>query len=449
MKTISISNHIESYADMPTNEKATFLQYILFNDLYFDDPVKDWLGKAVKSERDDLPRSIMTEALAAHVDESEVRDAIETVLKELPRDSLTYSAVKEILITALTDDMEDVKTWSTGLIRAYEKINPADETKLSDFLARHLEDETLSPRLRWHAAIGLSHIGTRPAIRKLIAFGKSLMQKIPVSGQNIGSNIHIFLAEKVADSLGSACEKISGYIGERKDTLNLLKEMDEQIGDASDKSYPIFYAIRRIKAHPHSLCDWLAHLRKKLSHMWGRFAQEIQEILEPKLISAMATACLIISLGIFSWLYRPIFTDILLIGNPTIQTRDQAPAKGPAKKEFVLKQGDALESGDSLRIKVSVDRDAYVYVLLCDSSGEIAKFFSDRLEGGKTLLLPSEYEPFELDEHPGTETVFVLTSKKAIDQFNEKLAKLKKAGIEEIDEIFSDAWIRSFQFEHR
>jgi len=424
MKTVSINNYIELYEGMPTDKKSAFLQYILFKELYFDEPVKNWLRKTLKSERDDLPRAMMTEALAAHVDEAEVRDDLEGVLKELPRDSLTYKAVKEILITSLADDTEAVRTWGAGLIRAHEKINPASKRKLSDFLSRHLKDETLPPRLRWNAALGLSRLGTRAAIRNLIAFGKSLMQIISVSGQNIETDIRIFLAEKVAYSLGSAHEKLSGYSRERDESLELLKEMSEQIGDDSDKSDPISHAIRRIEDHPLP------------SHpLWVRLAQGIQEFLSaPRLISAMATASLLLGLSIFGRLYNPselpIFADILLIGNPSIRARAPEPSsKGPApeKREFVLKHGDALGSGDFFRIKVSIDRNAYVYVLLCDSSGKISELFSERLEGGQTLLLPSEYEPFELDRHAGTETVFVLTSKEAIDKFDEKLKEMKKS----------------------
>ncbi len=447
MKTISINKYIESYTDMPTDKKSAILQHILFEELYFDEPVRDWLRKALKSETDDSLRPMMAEALAAHIDEAAVRDDFEDVLKELPKNSMTYYAVKEILITALADDMEEVKKWGSRLIKTHEKINPADKTRLSEFLFLHLKDETLPPRLRWHAALGLSHLGTHLAIRHLLSFGRNLIQKISPSGQSIENDIRIFLAEKIAHSIGAAHEQVSAH-RKREEALELLEKMREQISLDSEEDDPILYAIDRIQRHPPSPDPVPVPF-------WVRFLNEVQEFIStPKLVGAMATACLIIALASAGRVYTPIFTDIRVIGNPGIphiRMKGPAPAPGPEKKEFDLKQGEALQSGEFFKVNVRVNRDAFVYVLLCDSSGEIAELISDRLLlAGRTLSLPpDEKNRFQLDGNAGTETVFVLTSKKRIDKFDQRLGELKKAGISELSRIFPQATVQSFPFEHQ
>lgn len=242
----------ESFVNMASDKKNALLKYILFRELYLDDRVLIWLKEVLKSEKDDFVRAKVVEAIGAHVDEEEVRDELKKISRESSKGSATYNAIKEFLITALADDMEEVKKWGIELLKEREEIDPEDEKELLHFLASNLEDEDLPPRLRWHAALGMANLGTRAAINKLSSYYRELLLKIPLDTgtfeliDDYGVTVNRFLKEKVASSLGLAAENISLY-GKKEEVVELLKKYDEQINYLEEPN-PVTRAIRQIEA---------------------------------------------------------------------------------------------------------------------------------------------------------------------------------------------------------
>ncbi len=443
MNTISIDMLMTSFADMLPDKKQAALQYILFKELYLDEPVKNWLKTSLKSENDDLLRAMIIEALGADVDDAEIRSHIETVLKGLSKDSLTYNEIQTILIAAVSDDMTDVKNWGIRLLREHERINAEDEKERFRFLDRILENETLPPRLRWHSALGLAHLGTGAAIEKLIRFGKKAVSRlhraVEPSEHHFENDISVFLAEKVAYSLGLAAGKLSVH-AKKKEMLNLLEDIAAYTGEDEDENSPVSWAIGEVKKLPYPIPD------SPVKHIAAMIFQWLSFVFNPKFIPVMAAACLILFFVFKGSVTDNIPITVSIIGNA--ETPERMKGAATQTEPFELKQGGSLKSGDSFRVNIRIEKDASIYVLLHDSSGETVKLFGDEVKAGQVLSLPDKNSGFRLDDHTGTESIFVLASEKPIEDFDSRLGPLKKAGIPELKTIFPDVSIESFEFKH-
>lgn len=78
-----------------------------------------------------------------------------------------------------------------------------------------------------------------------------------------------------------------------------------------------------------------------------------------------------------------------------------------------LRQGNVLHSGDAYKIRLTSSADAFFYLIQVDSGGRVNRMFpnpsaSNPMRKGKQYMLPSETGAFRLDNHPGTETIYVL-----------------------------------------
>lgn len=95
----------------------------------------------------------------------------------------------------------------------------------------------------------------------------------------------------------------------------------------------------------------------------------------------------------------------------------------------LLKQGGSLRSGDALRMRVNLTHSAYVYVI---------QFFSDntarvlyppegerhrQLPAGVEVLLPDPGKVFILDEQPGMEHIYVIASRKPLEEVDANLVE--------------------------
>ena len=78
-----------------------------------------------------------------------------------------------------------------------------------------------------------------------------------------------------------------------------------------------------------------------------------------------------------------------------------------------LRQGSVLHSGDAYKIRLTSSAEAFFYLIQVDSGGRVNRMFpnpsaSNPMRMGKQYMLPSETGAFRLDNHPGTETIYVL-----------------------------------------
>ncbi len=437
---------MESFPDLIPDKKEAYLRYILLRDQYFDGKTKDWLRTILKSEKDDLFRAMVVDALGTHIDEVEIRNDLEKLIPESPKDSLTDSAIKELSITALSDDMADVRNWGIRLIREHEHINPEDQAELFHYLAKILEHENLVPRLRWCAALALARLGSRSSVDKLIECGKNLARKIPDHSEadTYESDQAVFLSEKVCFSLGLACKKVYKY-WKTREVLELLKTVNQRIDDGQSNAGPVIWAIQKIENN---------------QPLWQKFWENIMsgfskirfpEFNPMRKAFAVAACIVLFCITMTSYLVRIPPSVFISLTDKTGKPLSELTIKTRSADKSVI-----LKTGDEFRAAIDIDKDTYVYVLFYDSLGEISVWFfgdtnkdgiSDKIAAGR-LELPYEQSCFVLDENTGTETIYVLTSKKAIDEFPGKTDELKISGISEIKGLFPEAVVNTYSFEH-
>lgn len=100
--------------------------------------------------------------------------------------------------------------------------------------------------------------------------------------------------------------------------------------------------------------------------------------------------------------------------------------------EILVSEGSALRSGDNFQVHLETSRPAYVYILMYDSQGKAGQIYPDpkvnqsgSVEAGRKLVVPSRDFWFWLDEHTGTETVYVLASEKPMTDIRGLLAQME------------------------
>lgn len=173
----------------------------------------------------------------------------------------------------------------------------------------------------------------------------------------------------------------------------------------------------------------------------------LRYITTPKIIAATAAACL----ALFIALRDPSLNiDIRVTGFiHATETQVRGPDDVKTLRETDLKDGQTILSGEYFRIHFSVDRDAYVYALIADSSGGVTRLFSGKMKDGEEAAFPdNSHPPIQLDDQPGTETVYVLAFDGPVDDFEQKIRKLTETGGDAIKKAFPDAVVQSFRLNH-
>ena len=99
--------------------------------------------------------------------------------------------------------------------------------------------------------------------------------------------------------------------------------------------------------------------------------------------------------------------------------------------EVIVREGSVLQSRDHFQVYVETNRPSHVYILLFDSEGSASQLFPDPkieqpgfVENGRKIAIPDKDLWFWLDEHPGTETVYVLASEEPMSDIRGLLDKM-------------------------
>lgn len=95
----------------------------------------------------------------------------------------------------------------------------------------------------------------------------------------------------------------------------------------------------------------------------------------------------------------------------------------------LLQQGDALRSGEALRMRLNLTHSAYTYVIqfytdhtarvLYPPEGERHR----QLPAGVEVLLPDPGQVYKLDTQPGTEHIYVIASRKPLEEVDAQLVE--------------------------
>ena len=100
--------------------------------------------------------------------------------------------------------------------------------------------------------------------------------------------------------------------------------------------------------------------------------------------------------------------------------------------EIIVSEGSVLRSGDNFQVHLESNRPAYVYILIYDSQSKAGQIFPDpkinqsgSVDGGRKVVVPARDLWFWLDEHTGTETIYVLASEKPMTDIRGLLAQME------------------------
>jgi hypothetical protein len=127
--------------------------------------------------------------------------------------------------------------------------------------------------------------------------------------------------------------------------------------------------------------------------------------------------------------------------------------------EKIIKEGDILFSNDYCRISFELDKNAYVYVVHHDSNGALHLLYPDpaikdfqKAQGKTSYTIPEGKDNwFQLDDHAGKETIFLLASNKPIRDLDATLNEAGGLSREEVaKKLARNARIfKVLNFEHR
>src|SRR5215471_970881 len=126
---------------------------------------------------------------------------------------------------------------------------------------------------------------------------------------------------------------------------------------------------------------------------------------------------------------QPVVAAPLTLSMNIIGQRKEADG---SYTEVLVNEGSVLRSYDNFQVHLETNRPAYVYILLYDSQERASQLFPDPkidqrgfLEQGRKVVVPARDLWFWLDEHTGTETIYVLTSEKPMSDIQGLLAKME------------------------
>ncbi len=102
--------------------------------------------------------------------------------------------------------------------------------------------------------------------------------------------------------------------------------------------------------------------------------------------------------------------------------------------EILVREGSVLRSSDNFQVHFKTNRDAYVYILLFDSTHEAGQLFPDpkiplsnRAKAAAENSVPPASQWFWLDDKTGIETIYVLASESPLDEIQRLLREMAGA----------------------
>ncbi|MDM8556140.1 DUF4384 domain-containing protein [Desulfococcaceae bacterium HSG7] len=154
-------------------------------------------------------------------------------------------------------------------------------------------------------------------------------------------------------------------------------------------------------------------------------------------------------LAVYFFMPRPLEMGIAMTAKP-MTVRGASSLEAP----FQVKEGDTLKTSERFQVKITTNKDTYGYVILAgtsgriNTSGRIKTLYSGKFKAGEPLFIPDAEKWEKLDYHSGTERIYLIATKRPIGSFDKKITELKSVDVESIEELFPDASLYGFGFEH-
>jgi hypothetical protein len=180
----------------------------------------------------------------------------------------------------------------------------------------------------------------------------------------------------------------------------------------------------------------------------------------PVMVRSGATALLLILVVSAGYVYyqqtAPVGVQMGVTANTRVITRGFPTEE---RIEKIVKEGDKLFSNDYCRVNFKLDKDAYVYVVHHDSAGALHQLYPDpalaapqKAKGKTSYTIPEGKDKwFQLDDHTGKETIFLLASNKPIKDFNATIYDIRDLSREEVARTLESKArvLKILNFDHR
>jgi hypothetical protein len=180
----------------------------------------------------------------------------------------------------------------------------------------------------------------------------------------------------------------------------------------------------------------------------------------PVLVRSGAAALLFLLIVSAGYVYyqqaMPIGVQMEVAANTRIVVRG-VPTEDRIQK--IVEEGDILFSNDFCRINFELDKNAYVYVVHHDSKGTLHQLYPDpavenpeKVKGKTSYTIPEVKDNwFQLDDHKGKETIFLLASNRPVPDFNSTIDKVSGLSREEVAQNLESKGriLKVLNFEHR
>jgi hypothetical protein len=191
----------------------------------------------------------------------------------------------------------------------------------------------------------------------------------------------------------------------------------------------------------------LKEIPQKEESLWESSFKKLKNLVDQITIPQAAVS--LVTAGISAVIFYNVYSFNPGNINLTVPAKIPVRAGSQEIKEFTLQNGGELESNGKFRIEANIDKNAFIYVISRNSSGNISLLNEDPITAVNNLILPPGKDQwFTLDSKRGQEAIYLIASKRKIKDIEARVEKLKETGIDNIDKIFKKAKIEPFKFNH-
>ncbi|MDM8539910.1 DUF4384 domain-containing protein [Desulfococcaceae bacterium HSG9] len=196
-----------------------------------------------------------------------------------------------------------------------------------------------------------------------------------------------------------------------------------------------------IKKSSASDSDSFSIFQKITAHV----SRYLSSLTTPQGLSAVAASLIMVSLAFYYSLgvNGALKANIALTAKP-IAARSASSQAAP----FRINAGDTLKTGELFQVTITTNKARYGYVILAGASGRIKTLYSGELKADEALIIPDTEEWEKLDYHSGTELIYLIATKQPVPDFDKKIKGLKTVDEKNIKELFPNASLHHFRFEH-
>jgi CHAT domain-containing protein len=292
-------------------------------------------------------------------------------------------------------------------------FDPAEKEEEEEPVVRDIASPEWSPVMRGHGAAAT--IGAKP---HRFGLGFLLLGALLLCGGGIASYFYLFQSD---DQHPPAVSALTAAIPAATETIK-----DEVVESSKETSVPEPTGEGKQEKSPDSVKIKDPASPGLLKSAAAKPAAVVSPVAAPQ---APARPVGVQEAELKKDLPQPVVATPLTVSMNIIGQRKEPDG---SYTEVLVSEGSVLRSYDNFQVHLETNRPAYAYILLYDSQEKASQLFPDPkidqrgfVEQGRKVVVPARDLWFWLDDHTGTETIYVLTSEKPMSDIQGLLAKME------------------------